>query len=405
MTGPGLHYIGKEEINAVTEVLQSHEMSRYRFSQSAASSSKTLLFERAMAKYLGTKHCLGMNSCTSALLASLHSLGIGPGDEVLVPSYTFVASIAAVIYAGAIPVLCEIDETLTLDPEDVRHRISEQAKAIISVHMLGASCNMDALKKISDEYDLILIEDVAQAMGASYHGHQLGSFGHAGVFSLNIFKTITAGDGGVLSTNDKAVFERAFAFHDHGSQPFREGVSDSHIMFGLNLRMHEMTGAVALEQLRKLPGILEDLRRRKNLLLDYIGSLPYATKRPIHDPNGECGTVIVWLFDSPEIATSVAEKLNTKPLIDSGKHYYGNMRELCTPNSWPYGRCPDHLMQRFGSGCMPRTDDILSRAVAISVGVRDSYLGTSFGIYPDVPDIKIESIAEQFRIGLKAVFE
>jgi len=145
MAGSGLHYIGKEEINSVSEVLQSHEISSYRFSQSTTSYSKTLLFEGAIANFLGTKYCLGMNSCTSALLASLHSLGIGPEDEVLVPGYTFVAIIAAVIYAGAIPALCEIDESLTLDPQDVLHRISEKTKAIISVHMLGTFCNMDAL--------------------------------------------------------------------------------------------------------------------------------------------------------------------------------------------------------------------------------------------------------------------
>ena len=398
MTGPGILYLGEEEAEAVGEVLRSRQVSRYRFDNSKSSEpSRTQQFEMEMADFLEVKHCLGMNSCTSALLSVFHALGIGPGDEVLVPGYTFVATIAAVIHSGATPVLCEIDESLTLDWQDARQRITHRTKAIVAVHMLGAPCNMDALSRLADEHGLSLIEDAAQACGALYNGKRVGGIGKAGVFSLNIFKTITAGDGGVLATSDSDLFERAFAFHDHGNAPYRRSVTDRHLAFGLNLRMHEMTGAVALEQLRKLAGILENLKTKKALLLNALGTLPGLKRRVLNDPQGDSGTVVVLIFEARQIASGVAERLAIHPLIDSGKHYYGNMTELCERSCWPFGRCPDNLHQRYSRGTLPRTDDILSRSIALSVGVRDTYLGTGFGIDPTFTKEDIERTAHIFR--------
>jgi dTDP-4-amino-4,6-dideoxygalactose transaminase len=200
---------------------------------------RSINFERACESLMKVKHCLALNSCTSALLAGLSGLGIGPGDEVIVPGYTFIASIAAVTYARAIPVLAEIDESLTLDPQDVERKIGPRTRAMIAVHMLGAPCDMDALREIAARHKLFLIEDVAQACGGSYKGAPLGSSGDFGAFSLNIFKTITAGDGGLFTTGSTPLYERAFAFHDHGSKPLRLGLADADSMLGLNLRMNE----------------------------------------------------------------------------------------------------------------------------------------------------------------------
>src|ERR1051325_8760136 len=179
MWSPGWHLIGDEELEEVTAVLRLRELSRYRFNDPTgdAPPSRVYQFERACEALMRVKHCLAVNSCTSALLAGLSALGVGPGDEVIVPGYTFIASIAAIAYARAIPVLAEIDDSLTLDPSDVERRITSRTKAILAVHMLGAPCDMDALIHIADRHGLLIIEDVAQACGGSYRGRPLGSLG------------------------------------------------------------------------------------------------------------------------------------------------------------------------------------------------------------------------------------
>ena len=386
MPGPGLYFIGSEELNEVTEVLTSRELSRYRFNGSGTESvSKVYQFERECESTLNVQHCLALNSCTSALLAGLSALGIGPGDEVIVPGYTFIASIAAVAYARAVPVLAEIDESLTLDPRDVEAKIGPRTKAILAVHMLGAPCKLDELKSIARRHNLFLIEDVAQACGASYKGAALGTIGDFGAFSLNIFKTITAGDGGMLTTNTTRVYERAFAFHDHGAKPFRQGVLDDGSLLGLNFRMNELVGAVALAQIRKLQKIVATLQYKKKVFKELLSQLGGLQFRAENDPDGDCGTVLALLFDSRKRAEAIAEALGSKTLLQSGKHYYGNMVQLLNKNmpaaeGCPF-RCPHFSTDiTYSKQMLPRTDDILSRAVCLSIGVSDSYLGTDFGI-------------------------
>jgi len=328
-------------------------------------------------------------------------LGIGPGDEVIVPGYTFIASIAAVIYARAVPVLAEIDESLTLDPRDVEAKIGPKTKAIMAVHMLGAPCNLDELKCIARRHNLFLIEDVAQACGATYKGVPLGSIGDFGAFSLNVFKTITAGDGGMLTTNDKRVYERAFAIHDHGAKPFRLGVMDDASLLGLNLRMNELVGAVALAQIRKLQKIVTTLQHKKRIFKDLLTQLGGLKFRAENDPEGDCGTVLALLFDSRKRAEAIAEALGSRTLLQSGKHYYGNMVQLLNQNmpaaeGCPF-RCPHFPTEiSYSKGMLPRTDDILSRAVCLSVGVSDSYLGTDFGINVLDDDDAIRQKANEF---------
>lgn len=402
MSGPGLHYFDEVEERLVLEAVRARKMTRYRF-DGDMEQSNTYLFERKLESFLGAPHCLGVNSCTSALFLALRGLGIAPGDEVLVPGYTFIATLAAIIHAGAIPVLCEIDASLTMNPEDARARITPRTKAILPVHMLGAPCRMDALEQVARENDLFLIEDTAQAMGGTFRDSRLGAIGDAGAFSLNVFKTMTAGDGGVLTTRRESLYQSAFAIHDHGFAPMRSGVKPDSEHFGLNMRMHELAGSVALAQLEKLPRILEDQRRRKRLFLESIGGVPGATRRILNDPDGECATLIVYIFDTPQRAARVAGSLGSRTLIDSGMHYYGNMSQLTQPGAWPRaGDVPSNLEQRYGRGCLPRTDDILARSVALSVGVNDSHLGAGFGISPDLPEEAIGERAIQFAKRLKS---
>lgn len=402
MSGAGWHYIGAEELAEVTEVLQSRRLSRYSFDSGTTDASKVYQFERTCERIIKVDHCLALNSCTSALLSGLSALHIGPGDEVIVPGYTFIASIAAIAYARAVPVLAEIDETLTLDPYDVERRITSRTKAILAVHMLGAPCDMDALRQVADRHGLMIIEDVAQACGGSYKGRPLGSLGDVGAFSLNIFKTITAGDGGFLTTNNTEVYERAFAFHDHGFKPLRMGVVDGDNILGLNLRMNELVGAVALAQVRKLENILTLLREKKKIFKDALSEIPTLKFRPLNDPLGECGTVLALLLESREKGEAVAQALRSRTLLQTGKHYYGNMIQLLDKRMPSAEGCPFNCETystnvTYSRGMLPRTDDILSRAIGLAVGVTDSYLGTDFGIDVLADDETILSRAKEFR--------
>jgi dTDP-4-amino-4,6-dideoxygalactose transaminase len=404
MPGPGLSLIGPEEQAEVVDILQRHELSRYRFDDESAEPSKVYQFERELSALTGSPHCLGMNSCTSALYTGLLAAGIGPGDEVIVPAYTFIAPIAAVAHAGAVPVLAEVDESLLLDPADVATRITPRTRAILAVHMLGAPCDLAALTALAEANGLALIEDCAQAGGGSFHGRHLGTVGTFGAFSLNVFKTFTAGDGGVLTTGDRQLYETAFALHDHGAAPLRMGVTDGPALFGLNFRMHELTGAVALAQLRKLPDILSTLRHNKKLLSTEIGEVPGATERPVHDPGGECATVLAYTFDSAELASAVAGRLGTITLDRSGKHNYRNMPQLTqgamaeSRPELPHLKAMPKLAYRPGD--LPRTDDLLARTIALSVGVVDSYLGTSAGIDVTSDEARIGLVATKFRTAV-----
>jgi dTDP-4-amino-4,6-dideoxygalactose transaminase len=408
MAGPGVSRIGPEEEAEVLSVIRERGLSRYRFDDhdGSAMPSKVSQFEKEFRSLTGARHCLGMNSCTSALYTGLLAAGIGPGDEVIVPGYTFIASIAAVVHTGAEPVLAEIDESLLLDPADVAAKITSRTKAVIAVHMLGAPCDLDALDAVTREHGLLMVEDCAQAGGGTYRGRHLGTVGQFGAFSLNVFKTFTAGDGGVLLTDDDDLYETAFALHDHGAAPLRSGVTDGPPLFGLNFRMHELTGAFALAQVRKVPDTLRTLRANRDKFADAIGDLPGLTPRRLHDPDGDCATVLAYTFASSAWAGEVAARLGTITLSQSGKHNYANMsqlrpgRQLLTEAGT---RRPDRAVSRrsIPPGSLPRTDDLLSRSIALSVGVVDSYLGSGVGIDVTADNDTIEAAARLFRAAVE----
>ncbi len=397
LTGPGMQLFGAEELSEITEVLASRELCRYPFvSQNWSSPSKVDQFEMAVQDWTGATHCIAMNSCTSALLTGLWAAGVGPGDEIIVPGYTFVAPIAAIAYTGATPILAEIDETLTLDVDDVRRRITCRTRGILAVHALGAPCNIGALMELAQSHGINLFEDCAQAVGASYGGAALGTFGTFGAFSLNPFKTITTGEGGALLTNDADFYSRAYAIHDHGQCPGRRsGTSQPAALLGLNFRMHGLAGAIGLAQLRRLPGILRVLRQNKRRLADLIGALPRCTERPIHEPGCECATVLGYIFDDAALADAVACALGTDTLINTGKHYYGNVPELCQGHRAVAARVQQSSFS-YPRRSLPRTDDILARTVLVSVGVVDAASGATRGIDIRATDEDIEAFSAEF---------
>lgn len=390
MAGPGFYWMGDEERREVEDVLSSGYLFRYGQLDDPAFKAKTFTLEREFARRCGVPHCVASSSGTSSLLMALHAIGLRPGDEVIVPAYTFVASYSAVIFAGGIPVLAEIDESLTLDPGDVERRITPRTRAIMPVHMLGNPCDLDALVPIATRHGLMIVEDACQANGATYRGRPVGSVGDAGAFSLNVFKTISAGDGGLLVTRDRGLYERAFAFHDQGHTPNRAEVEvGQRATLGLNFRMNELTAAVALAQLRKLDALVEVMRRKKRALRDAIGPVPGMSWRRRPDPDGECATLLTAIFDSPTHAEAVARRLGVMTVAGSGWHVYSNMEHVL------------RFLQEHGlphaKGAYPRTDDLLARAINLSVGVVDRGLGAGFGINVHSTDDEIARTAETFR--------
>ncbi|MGQ0572129.1 MAG: DegT/DnrJ/EryC1/StrS family aminotransferase [Armatimonadota bacterium] len=387
MAGPGVDLIGQEEIAEVLEVLHSRHLARYGSDDDPTFGAKVRRLEEAVARLIGVRHAVALNSGTSALLVALAGLGIGAGDEVIVPGFTYVASISSIVYAGALPVLAEIDESFNLDPRDVESKITSCTKAIVAVHMLGTPARLRDLREVAARHGIALIEDCAQAFGASYFGRPVGSFGVAGALSFNIFKTITCGDGGMLVTDDEALYHRFFAMHDQGHSPMRLGIEVGKRPFlGLNFRMTELNAAVLLAQLRRLDGIRAHLRANCQLFRSLIGDLPGLQFRALSDPDGDLATHLVVILPTEEIARSVAADLNSRVLADSGWHVYFNMEHLlnkrtATMKGPPFhGECGEAQPVEYRRGMLPYTDDLVSRAMTIGIGVADPNLGSTSGV-------------------------
>lgn len=390
MAGPGSQWIGQEEIKEVMDVLESGYLFRYGSLDDPAYKHKVYSFEREFAASCGVRHALAASSGTGALIVSLKALGIEPGDEVIVPAYTFIASFSSVIAAGGVPVLAEIDESLTLDPDDSERRITRKTKAIMPVHMLGNACAMDAIMAIAQKHGLPVLEDVCQANGGSYRGRKLGTIGKMGTFSLNVFKTVTAGDGGVVITDDADLYKLAFGYHDQGHSPLRAGVEvGRRSVLGMNFRMNELTGAVALAQLRKMDRIVSVLREKKRKFKEQIAEITGLKFRTLNDPEGDCATLCTVIFDSAPKAVLVSRRLGTVTVDQSGWHVYTNMEHL--------NRYLKEKGRPHGRGAYPRTDDILSRAINLSVGVVDAGLGAGFGININSSEEEIVRTAGIFR--------
>ena len=389
MPGPGAYWFGREEMDAVIKVMQSGHLFRYGSEADPKFLHTVADLEKAFAKYCSAEFALATSSGTGSLISSLIGVGLKPGDEIIVPAYTFVASYTSCIFAGLIPVLCEIDDSLTLDPNDIERRITSRTKAIMPVHMLGNSCEMDEIMAIAKKHGLLVIEDCCQAVGACYRGRKLGTIGDIGAYSLNVFKTINSGDGGIVVTNDPNHYETAFGMHDQGHKPSRLGVEvGSRNVLGLNFRMNELTAAVALAQLEKLDKIIGTLRQKRAKFKELIAHAKGFQFRKLNDPGGDCATICTVIFDDPGHAAKVAKILGSKTVDASGWHVYSNMEHVLL-----------HLKkigQPYQKGAYSNTDNLLSRAINISVGVVDGGLGAGWGININSDDSEIEKAAFQF---------
>lgn len=382
--------IGQEEIDAFTRVINSKQLFRI-----GSKNQEVDNFERELAEKVSVDYALFLTGGTTALITGLMGLGVGPGDEVIVPGYTFMASALAVTAVGAIPVIVEVDDTLSIDPEDIERKISPHTKAIMPVHMLGFPCDMEKIMDIAKRYNIKVMEDACQAAGGSYKGKRLGSIGHAGAYSFNYFKIISCGEGGAVLTNDRDVFERAVIQHDGGSTFKNEYVeigrdqngdfenTDTYPIYeefktpvfsGTQCRQSEIMGAIMRVQLERLDGIISDLRRVKGQLVNGLNGVPNLNILRSNDVKGDCATNLGFLFARKEqaIQFSTSEGVNGSLPINSGRHVYTNWepimnkRGACHPALNPYTMPANQgLNFNYSKDMCPATLDILSRTVCI----------------------------------------
>ncbi|MBI5093311.1 MAG: DegT/DnrJ/EryC1/StrS family aminotransferase [Candidatus Hydrogenedentes bacterium] len=371
-----MYTMGSEEIDAVRRVIESGMLFRYRGDET----SETDYFEREWAEKIGVAHALAVTSGTAALTCALVGLNLGPGDEVIVPAYTWIATALAPLAVGAIPVLAEVDTSLTLDPADVERKITPRTKAIIPVHMCGLPCNMTALMDVAARRGLRVVEDSCQANGGSFQGRRLGSIGHVGCNSFNYFKIITCGEGGAVVTNDMEIHQRAMMYHDAGIA-FRPHADQIQIPFfaGSNYRMNDILSAILRVQTRRLDGILQALRNEKQILREALAGGSPFTLSPVNCPEGDCGTTFGMLFDSADEARAMVENLAKRGVtanrpIDTGRHVYTNWEPIIErrgahhPARDPYQQSPGVALNYARDMC-PKSLDYLARTVFIATSI------------------------------------
>jgi len=332
---PGFEIFGDEERKQVNDVLETGVLFRYGFEGARNGHFKALEFEKKLSDLTGAGFSHLCSSGTAALSTALAACGIGAGDEVIVPPFTFVATFEAVIHAGAVPVFADIDETLCLDPDRLEQFITPKTKAVVPVHMCGSMARIDEIKKFCDEKGLILLEDACQSLGATYQGKHLGTFGLAGCFSFDAVKTVTCGEGGGIITSDGKVYSRCDQYADHGHDHLGgpDRGADDHPIIGTNYRISELNAAVGLAQLNKLDHIVEIQRKNKAAIKNAMADIPEVTFRYIPDPMGDSATFLSFFLPTENRAREMAEKLaqNGVPCpywYDNNWHYYKKWHHL-----------------------------------------------------------------------------
>lgn len=333
---PGFEFWGEEERKEVNDVLETGILMRYGFDGPRKGIWKSKELEEAICQTFGSKYAQLTSSGTSALTTAMAALGIGAGDEVIMPSFTFVASFEAVLSVGAIPVLVDVDETLTLNPAAVKSAITPGTKCVMPVHMCGSMAELDALVSICKEHNLILLEDACQSIGGRYKGKSLGTIGHAGTFSFDFVKTITCAEGGVVMTNNEEVYIKCDGYTDHGhDHKGTDRGADLHPFIGYNYRISELHAAVGLAQIRKLSSFLEIQKRNHTQLKNILSQLPEVSFRKIPDPTGDSCTFLCWFLPTEEITRAVVNELKAQGIL-AGNFYWFD-------NNWHYIRKWDHL--------------------------------------------------------------
>lgn len=375
---PGYELFGAEERKEVNDVLETGIIMRYGFDGPRKGNWKAKELEAAINETFGSKYAQLTSSGTTALTAAMAVLGIGYGDEIIMPSFTFVASFEAVLSVGAVPVLVDIDDTLTLDPAAVRKAITPKTKCIMPVHMCGSMARLDELKQICEEHKLILLEDACQSIGATYKGKSVGTIGHAGTFSFDFVKTITCGEGGVVMTNDEALYTKLDGYTDHGHDHL--GVdrgADLHPFIGTNFRISELHAAVGLAQIRKVQGFLATQKKNHTQLKSLLAAVPEVSFRVIPDENGDSCSFISWFLPTEELTRAVVAELKAQGILPGNFYWFDN--------NWHYVRKWDHLkevkalaplspeqtaaLQKLQTQDFAASDAIISRCISTAISL------------------------------------
>jgi 8-amino-3,8-dideoxy-alpha-D-manno-octulosonate transaminase len=303
-----MYSIDEREIDAIRRVFAKKKLLRYQ----ADGSGECETFEKEFSSHIGSSHALLVTSGTNALIAALEAAGVSEGDEVILPAYTFVATAAAVLHVGAKPVIANVDETLGLSPQEVASKITPRTKALIPVHMDGLASDMEGLTTLASKHSLLVIEDVAQAIGGSYGNKRLGTWGDYGCFSLNENKNIGAGEGGIVVSKTPESAEKVLRAHDVSAQfnPIaKKSLTSTVTTLGGSMRVSEITGAIMRVQLERLEGILEGLRSRKNLFKEILRGNNCAQVIVGNDEKGDCASSLHLLFPSTEVVAFAVRKL------------------------------------------------------------------------------------------------
>jgi 8-amino-3,8-dideoxy-alpha-D-manno-octulosonate transaminase len=374
---PGFELFGAEERKEVNDVLETGILMRYGFDAQRNNIWKAKELEQEICNTFGSAHAQLVSSGTAALTLAMAALGIGAGDEVIMPTFTFVASFEAVISVGAIPVLVDIDETLTLNPKSVEEAITPRTRAVMPVHMCGSMAQLDELKAICDKHNLLLLEDACQAIGAKYKGKYVGTIGHAGTFSFDFVKIITCAEGGAVLTNSHEVYQKADQFSDHGHDHMgKDRGADLHPYLGYNFRISELHAAVGLAQIRKLDKFLEIQKKNNRIIYNALKDVPGVTFRVIPDPAGDTGSFLSFFMPTEDMARAAVAELAAAGV--AGNFYWYD-------NNWHYLRKWQHLqngsfmhrvseeqkkqVMHYSNMAYPVSDAIMSRCISSAISL------------------------------------
>ncbi len=380
---PGANFYDREEENAALRVVRAKSPFRYYGPKCGYEVDK---FENEFAKFIGVRRALAVSSGTQALATAMSALGVGPGCEVIVPAYMWISIVAGVARLGAIPVLAEIDDSFTLDPKALEKRVNKRTRLIVAAHMSGAAANMPAILKIARRHKVAVLEDCAQCNGGTFRGKKAGSFGDMAIFSFQLNKIMTAGEGGAIVTNSEHLFRRASAIHDLGYPRINGRLvmeDGKYALWGFGGRMSEIAGAIARVQLKKLPKIVAAMRRAKAEIKKGISGVEGIGFRRVNDEKGDTAAFLILILPDGARAKKFSESMNankiyaglspTVRVADFGMHVYYNIHSLAGKHSnsadgfpWtlPANKASDY---DYHKGAMPQSDDLMERSVIMPI--------------------------------------
>jgi 8-amino-3,8-dideoxy-alpha-D-manno-octulosonate transaminase len=373
---PGTELFGKEEKKEINDVLETGILFRYNHDAQRNNFWKAREFEAEVKKITGARFAHAVSSGSTAVACALASAGIGAGDEVIVPPFTFIASVEAVLFGGGLPVFAEIDETLCLSAAGIKAAITPKTKAVLIVHMCGGMANMDEILKVCKENNLTLIEDAGQAFASSYKGRGIGTMGKTGCYSFDFFKIATCGEGGVMVTNDEHVYKNADCYSDHGhSHVGNNRGMEPHPLLGFNYRIGEVSAAIGLAQTRKVPFILEKNREYKKLLTNELSKIPGVSFSTLPDPSGDSATFLNLFLPDAEAAKRTVDEFNKAGVVGFN-YWFLNMYHFI--NQWDHvkelkaaAKLPIHVLgtpQDYKNLHLPKSQEVVGRL--ISFGIR-----------------------------------